>query len=75
MRVKILVASLLLVAASASAQVVSTFSSPPGSATDLLTRASRMAADTQRRFEKPRTPGTVWAHGSVTGQTRPAGWR
>jgi hypothetical protein len=75
MRVKILVATLLLVATSASAQVVSTLSSPSGSATDLLTRASRTAAETQRRFEKPRSPGSVWAHGSANGSTRPSGWR
>jgi hypothetical protein len=78
MRVKIFVifvATLLLVAASASAQVVSTLSSPPGSSAELLTRASRMAADTQRRFIKPQTPGSVWAHGTVSGPARPAGWR
>ena len=76
MRVKMLVAaSLLGLATSASAQVISSLASPAGSATDLLSRASRMAADNQRRFTKPPAQPSGWARGNSSGPNRPPGWR
>jgi hypothetical protein len=76
MRVKTLVAaSLLALATSASAQVMSSLSSPQGSAADLLSRASRMAAETQRRFAKPPAHAAGWEHGTRPVSTRPSAWR
>ena len=67
MRAQMLVATFVFgLAASASAQVVSSYSPPAGNAADLLSRAARMAADTQRRFVKPPVQPSGWLHGTST---------
>jgi hypothetical protein len=71
MRAQMLVATFVLaLAASASAQVLTSPYQPAGSAADLLSRASRMAAEAERRFAKPPAQAPGWAHGSGTGTLR-----
>ena len=62
-------------AVSASAQVLTPMTSGSGSASELLSRAARMAAENQQKFNRRPAQPVGWMHGSPTANSRPTNWR
>ena len=77
MRLNFVVATIVLgLAVSSSAQVLTPTVSASGNASELLSRAARMAAENQQRFNRrPPAHDQGWVYGSAPKGTRPTNWR